>query len=141
MSNVTPTPEEAAELLGRADSATSTAKATDGWPVVLIEFVVGMIFSVLVLAHAAMQDQFPSVIMMVGGLAWLVPAFAVYTPFARAWQRSSTTRFMIFMFGSVLFFVLGMLSAGNGIVWAALACAGVIWVITPIIAILELRQS
>lgn len=136
------TAAEAEALLAQADASTRSAQQSDAWPIVVLEMALGAGLSLGLLAQAFLDGTPAGVVMILAGLAWMVPGFAIYGPHARGWQRGSTGRFATFLAVVIVCLVLGTLLFDRlALAWIPILGAAVIWIVTPIAALLELRGS
>jgi hypothetical protein len=139
--NTTPTPEQANELLTQAEASQTQARTNDAWPLVTLFFILSAGLSVGLVAVGLIEDNTTQLIIAGAGLAWLIPALAVYLIKALSWSRRSTAVLIIWLAVIFIGFIGGVMAdsfAASGPV--PFFAAGLLWVAAPVFALLALRR-
>lgn len=137
----TPTPQQAKDLLSQVESSQTQARTSDAWPLVTMLFVFSSAISVGLVAVGIIEDNTTQVIVLVAGVAWLVPALIVYLVKGLSWSRRSTALLLIWLpLTFVAYLVAIMVDSFDPGSWVPFAAAGFIWVISPILALVGLRR-
>ncbi|MCD1287236.1 MULTISPECIES: hypothetical protein [unclassified Brevibacterium] len=139
--NATPTPEQASDLLAQVDATQRQARSSDAWPLVMMLFVLSGVVSVSLVAVGILEDNMTQLIILCAGLAWLIPSMIVYISKALSWSRRSTVLLLTWLPLTMLVYLVAIVVDSYAPTsWVPFAAAGLLWIASPIVALVGLRR-
>lgn len=136
-----PTPQQARDLLSRVESAQTTARTDDSWPLVAFLLSLSAAVSVALVAVGAIDDNGTGLLVVLAAGLWLIPTLIVYLRTARSWSARSTMLLSIWLPIIVVDYIVSIaadsLITGTSIPFLG---AAVLWIAAPIMAFIGLRR-